>query len=76
LFLFYEIVRTFLKVNHSKDCIHFGFKSDLNQTDEFHQPSPEQADLLLDVGDVLLVDLLQRLERVARVSACMKRKLF
>lgn len=46
------------------------FKStDLNETDELDEPAPEQADLLLDVRHVLVVDLLQRLERVAGVGA-------
>ena len=40
----------------------------LNQTNELHEPSSKQADFFLDMGHVLLVDLLQRLERVARVS--------
>jgi hypothetical protein len=41
----------------------------LDQADQLHEPPSEQADLLLDMGDVLLVDLLQGLKSVARVGA-------
>ena len=37
----------------------------LHHADEFHQFPPEKADLLLDVGHVLVVNLLQGLEGVA-----------